>query len=111
MFSLPLLFSDISLIALGTRLALLVSHPNICLFIDDTVALHVEKLGCSVGDGASLSCPVLRARTKVRQMYFTHKTPKKPQNMQAVSRTARLSSHLHAHGLSGAFHFDPGFVH
>lgn len=34
-------------------------HPNISPLIDDTVALHREKLRGPVGNGAPLGCPVL----------------------------------------------------
>lgn len=42
---------------------------------------------------------------KVRKKSFPKTT------METVSRMADFSSHLHSHGLSGAFYFDPGFVH
>lgn len=35
------------------------THPNVSTLIDDAVALHTEEFRGSVGNGASLRCPIL----------------------------------------------------
>lgn len=35
------------------------THPNVSTLIDDAVALHIEEFRGSVGNGASLCCPIL----------------------------------------------------
>lgn len=39
------------------------NYPDICSLINDAVTLHVEQFWSSVGDGATLSCPILKKRS------------------------------------------------